>query len=378
MMKNSIGLYIHIPFCAGKCPYCDFYSVDFDEHLADRYTETLIGQIGVYSRGDYQSPAIIPAITPHISTIYFGGGTPSLMGAGRIARIMNVAHENFHVSNNAEITLELNPCTATPELMRGLAAAGINRLSVGMQSGADAELRALGRRHTAGQTPAAADMARRAGINNISLDWMLGIPGQTEHNLGETLRMIEECAPAHVSAYLLKIEPGTPFGKKVPKGVPGGDEAAGIYLAACAGLESLGMMQYEISNFARRGYESRHNLNYWNCGEYLGLGPAAHSFIGGRRFFYPPSLDEFMSNPETVDDGEGGGEEEYAMLRLRLSAGLTEDGWRERYGGPIPDEYRSRAAGLAPHGLAEAGGGGVRLTRRGFLLSNEVITRIIG
>lgn len=365
-MNCEFGLYIHIPFCAGKCPYCDFYSVDFDGDLADKYTSVLINQMKARVFEGHK-----------ISTVYFGGGTPSLMGSERIARILDVVSDHFNLSPSAEITLELNPCTASMNLMRSLAVAGINRLSIGMQSGSDDELRILGRKHTSGQTQAVTLMARQAGIDNISLDWMIGIPGQTEQALEKTLRMIEECGPEHVSAYLLKIERSTPFGKNTPKNIPDDETTAGIYMSACESLEKIGLIQYEISNFAKGGFKSRHNLNYWNCGEYLGIGPAAHSFMGGRRFFFTPSLDDFLSNPQIKDDGEGGGREEYAMLRLRLNEGLREDEWQERYGERIPEEYRGRAALLAPHGLTEADEAGIRLTRKGFLLSNEIITRII-
>lgn len=363
-MKNLPGLYIHCPFCAGKCPYCDFYSVSFNPELADGFISAAIRQLESF-RG------------VHVDSVYFGGGTPSLLGERRIAALMDAVRSILCVEPGSEITLELNPCTAAPGLMSGLSAAGINRLSIGAQSGIDSELKALGRRHCCAQTKAAADMARAAGITNISLDLMLAIPGQSSCSLSESIGFISECMPTHVSAYLLKLEPGTPFFERADSfNLPDDDGAADLYLQAVRELRERGFYQYEISNFARPGFEGRHNLKYWNGDPYIGIGPGAHGFTDGKRCRVPADIAGYIAAPKAVYDGPGGSCEEYAMLRLRLCEGLTEDGWRQRFGCGIPEHYRSRAAAL-PGALVECDSAGIRLTPPGFLVSNEIIARIL-
>ena len=206
---------------------------------------------------------------------------------------------------------------------------------------------------------------------------MLGIPGQTEESLGETLSLVRRLSPEHVSAYLLKIEAGTPFSLRPADEFPGEEAQVALYQFACQGLEEMGLRQYEISNFARPGLASRHNLKYWNGEEYLGLGPAAHSFLNGRRFFYPRDLEGFLSGKEPVEDGAGGDFEEYVLLRLRLVEGLTEEGVRARFGYSIPQRLRRRAKPLAATGLMEEDETGLRLTRDGFLVSNEILARLL-
>lgn len=259
-----------------------------------------------------------------------------------------------------------------------MARAGVTRLSIGLQSADDGELRLLGRRHTAAQARQAVRDAQAAGFANISLDLMLAIQLQTEDSLRRSVEFCAECGVQHVSAYLLKVERGTPYDRRRDKlRLPGEDETAELYLLACRELEQYGFAQYEISNFARKGKESRHNLKYWNDEEYFGAGPSAHSFLDGARYYYPPDLAAFLGGREPVREGSGGSFEEYAMLRLRLADGLRGDECRARFGHGIPPEYRERAEKYAGAGLLTCGDDAIRLTPRGFLVSNALIGEIL-
>lgn len=360
-----IGLYIHVPFCAGKCPYCDFYSLRGNEELFDAYTAAVVRTLNGLERTG-------------ADTVYFGGGTPSVLGGERLAAILDAAGKAVGISADAEITAEINPGDAEESLMRTLKGAGFNRISMGVQSGVDSELKALGRRHDSAQAARAVERARGAGFDNISLDLMLAIPRQTLASLAQSVGFICGLAPEHISAYILKIEEGTPFAAlKEQLRLPDDDGQAEFYLEAVKLLQDNGYRQYEISNFAKPGRESRHNLKYWRCGEYIGVGPSAHSFYNGRRFYYPRDLERFISDPRTADDGEGGSAEEYVMLALRLAEGLTAAGWRERFGTELPETLRRRAAKLESAGFLKCDEKGIRLTPEGFLLSNGIIAELI-
>ena len=279
-------------------------------------------------------------------TVYLGGGTPSLLGGNRIARLIEAVDRAFPLTADAEITMEANPADELFDTLCAFRAAGGNRLSLGMQTACDSELADLGRRHRADQTARAVESARRAGIDNLSLDLMLALANQTVGHIDRSVEACRALGASHVSAYLLKIEPNTAFGACVPAGLPDEDGAADLYLHACRALENAGYRQYEISNFARDGKHSRHNLKYWNGDDYLGLGPAAHSLIGGKRFSYPRDLMGFIDgNEPTAQDSEplAGSPEEYAILRLRLTEGLTEDGFQQKFGRPIPPKWRENA-----------------------------------
>lgn len=375
-----IGLYIHVPFCVSKCPYCDFYSLTgADAPLLDAYAGAVERALEAWASR---------LSDPAADTLYFGGGTPSLLGGERLARLIETARRLFGL-RDAEITLEANPGDRLRETFRAFAAAGGNRISLGMQSAQDDELRSLGRRHTARDAAAAVDAAHDAGIDNLSLDLMLALENQTIASVVASAGEAARLGARHLSAYLLKIEPGTPYAERRDSlALPDDDAAAELYLAACETLDLLGYRQYEISNFALPGAESRHNLKYWNAEPTLGIGPSAHSFLGGRRFAYPRDLSAFLEGRHPVAEREEtdplspgiiaeASEEEYAMLRLRLSDGLDEVAFRERFGRPLPDGYRERAAAL-PAQLVNADERGVRLTRLGFLLSNPLIARLLG
>ena len=364
---NEIGLYVHVPFCDGKCPYCDFYSVRGTGERMDRYTERIIEDIKSESERTGR----------RADTLYFGGGTPSLLGAERLIRIVEAARAAFGLED-AEITVEANPGDELSGFFREIRKAGVNRLSLGLQSADDGELRLLGRRHTAEQAGRCVSDARAAGFENLSLDLMLAVQGQTEESLRRSVKFCADAGAPHVSAYLLQIEPGTAYFKNRDKlRLPGEDAAASLYLLACAELEERGYRQYEISNFAKPGKESRHNLKYWRCEEYLGFGPAAHSFINGKRFYRERSVGAFLRGEPPMPEGDGGGFEEYAMLALRLTEGLGDARCRSRFGFPVPERMKAAAKRCEPAGLTACGPDGFRFTPRGFLVSDALTAEIL-
>ena len=256
----SLGLYLHIPYCFSKCRYCDFYSAPGQRGVPRAYVDALLRELSRFA----------PDAPLRPDTLYFGGGTPSLLDPADAARLIAAAQP----LPGAEITLEANPETVTEDSLRAFREAGVNRISFGVQSARDSQLKTLGRPHTAKQARAAFAAARRAGFENLSGDIMLALPHYTQAEFDETLELIEDGGAAHISAYLLKIEPDSAFGRTPPEGLPTSDEAADFYLYAVEQLEHHGYRQYEISNFARPGYEGKHNLIYWDCGDYLGIGPA--------------------------------------------------------------------------------------------------------
>lgn len=371
-----VGLYIHVPFCLSKCPYCDFYSLTLaaDDELLDRYTTAVETALDLWA-DRLRCPA---------DTLYFGGGTPSLLGGERLTRLIEKAAHRFSLKG-AEITLEANPADADganklAETLQAFAEAGGNRLSLGMQSSSEDELRRLGRRHGPTAVSHAVEAAHKAGLANISLDLMLALEGQDEASVRRSAAFCGKLEAAHVSAYLLKIEEQTPFGQRDDLKLPEEDEAAALYLAACEALEESGFRQYEISNFAQSGRESRHNLKYWTGAPYLGIGPAAHSCIDGRRFAYPRDLMAFLAGTEPRPEDGGwirtGSPEEFLLLRLRLTEGLTEAAHIARFGIPIPEIWRKRAVSLPRH-LVVSDPQGIRLTREGFLVSNAILAELL-
>lgn len=371
---EKIGLYIHIPFCVSKCPYCDFHSASVGSPLQreaalDGYTAALLRSLEEWAE----------RLNVTADTLYFGGGTPSLMGGERLAQVIAAARRLYGLEG-AEITMEANPADDLADTFAAFAAAGGNRLSLGMQSAVPSELALLGRRHTPADVARTVADARRAGLENISLDVMLGIGGQTVSSACHSVDVAADLGATHLSAYLLKIEPNTPYGA-CPPDLPSEDETVALYHAAFERMDSHGYRQYEISNAALPGRESRHNLKYWRSEPYLGLGPAASSCLGGHRFTYLRDTAAFVSgNPPVEDPSEGapvGSAQEYALLRLRLAEGLTAADFAARFGTNLPAEWVSRAAAL-PHSLVKADSRCIRLTRAGFLLSNAIISRIVG
>lgn len=371
---EPIGLYLHTPFCVSKCPYCDFHSAAIGtplqaEAALDAYTAALVRSIEEWAH----------RLPTTADTLYFGGGTPSLLGGSRLAQVIAAAQRHFSLAD-AEITLEANPADDLADTLSAFAAAGGNRLSLGMQSAVPAELALLGRRHTPADVARTVADARHAGIANISLDVMLGVSGQTVSSACHSVDVAADLGATHLSAYLLKIEPNTPYGA-CPPDLPSEDDTVDLYLAAFQRMDSHGYHQYEISNAALPNCESRHNLKYWLSHPYLGIGPAASSCVGGHRFTYPRDTAAFVAGNLPVEDpcdgAPVGSAEEYALLRLRLTEGLSSADFAARFGTPLPPEWVRRAAAL-PASLVAAEVEGIRLTRDGFLLSNTIISRIIG
>lgn len=362
---GKAGIYIHIPFCRSKCPYCDFYSMKLSGDMAKTYTEALVSSIKK-QKEKYPLKA---------DTLYFGGGTPSLIGAENIITLVK-ATEIF--GSFKEITVECNPSCVEDDFFEKLSSCGVNRISLGLQSAVDSERRSLGRLAGVKEAEKRIRSAQNAGIDNISLDVMLGIPSQTEKSLDATLSFCTASGVKHISAYMLKLEENTFFYKNKEKlNLPDDDFTADAYLRMVSALEGAGFMQYEISNFAVPGYESRHNLKYWCGDEYLGLGPAAHSFIGGRRFYWPRDIEYFMNGGEPYDDGDGGDIGEYIMLALRLKKGVSFDEIINRGGEYALEAVKEKFRFFEKNGLAEENDGGFNLTPRGFLLSNTIIENIV-
>lgn len=355
-----VGIYVHIPYCVKKCGYCDFYSV-CDLSSADAYTDAVCRKMS--------------EISDAADTLYIGGGTPSLLGADRLARI--IASAKPVLTADAEITVEVNPGDDMTDLLPKLSKAGVNRLSIGMQSHVDSELKLLTRRHSAEDVDKTISVAREAGISNISLDVMLGIEGQTTSSLKETLDYCITSDVRHISTYMLKIEKGTPFERASFN--PSDDLQADMYLFTVDYLAQHGFIQYEISNFCKPDKHSRHNLKYWRCEPYIGIGAAAHSFYNGKRSYYTRSVKDFINGVCPVDDGAGGNFEEAVMLGLRLSEGIDCNKLRVDY----PDNIGKvnslilKASELQNTGLLNLRENRIALTPRGFLVSNSIINLLL-
>ena len=344
-MNKKAGLYIHIPFCASKCPYCDFFSVKYDGALAEKYVDRVVDEFKKYN-GSFD-------------TIYFGGGTPSIIEPHLISKIINKAKEQFDIARDCEITVECNPSKNLEKDFEQYADCGVNRISLGMQSAVNQERFALGRRAGKAEIERAVNQARQSGINNISLDLMLGTPKQTLSSLDETFDFIRQMNVEHISAYMLKIEEGTKFYEMQNKlQLPQEDTVPEMYIKTVDFLNSIGLNQYEISNFAKEGYESRHNTKYWQLTDYLGIGASAHSFWGGKRFYYTKDF-------EIIDDGNGGGIDEQIMLGLRLAKGIDKR--------LVTKDYSQ----FIKMNLMAENDTNIYLTKEGMLVSNTIINALI-
>ena len=363
-----LGIYIHIPFCLRRCNYCNFCSSVADSGRISDYVAALIKSIGTYAGMGLRA-----------DTVYLGGGTPSLLTASQMAEILETVYKTFAVSDNAEITSEANPGTVTLEKLRAYREAGVNRVSFGIQSCKDNELYRLGRLHGFAQAEEAVGLAHLAGIANVSADIMIGIPEQTKASLAETVERVTALGVSHVSAYMLKIEEGTPFDcESIRRSTADDDTVADMYLMTAEMLLQRGFEQYEISNFAKKGFESQHNLKYWNCEEYLGFGPSAHSYFGGKRFYVPDDIGAFIKTSGSVteiEDVSPNRLEEYIMLGLRLCKGISLD--KVASLGGNADALLRAVGPYARIGLASVSDGVLSLTRSGFLVSNGIIGRLI-
>ena len=376
--KTPLGIYIHVPFCRSKCQYCDFYSMSTkDDKLIDGYLDAVCDHIK-------EAGELAPGYK--VDTIYFGGGTPTFFGADGMAIILTTIRRNFDVDNNAEITFEANPDSVSDRLLHRLRAEGFNRVSLGVQSDDDEMLKKLGRPHTYAQAVAAYHKIRKAGFKNVSIDLMYGLPGQDLLDWQETLDNTLRLLPEHISCYALKVEEGTPFWEyRDMLNLPDDDTQAEMYLTAVEALRSRGFRHYEISNFARKGMVSRHNMKYWTGGEYLGFGPAASSDFAGKRFTLKRDLQAYiagirdggdiMEEMEEIPVRERAGE--YLMLRLRTSLGIDGEEYEKLYllpFAPLEDVLEKQRRLF--HATQTDSGRWV-LTPKGFLVSNDIITDLL-
>ena len=375
--KTPLGIYVHVPFCRSKCAYCDFYSLTTkDDRIVDGYLDAVCAHIK-------ESGSLAPGY--RVDTIYFGGGTPTFFGADGMATILTTIRRNFDVDNNAEITFEANPDSISDKLLHRLHAEGFNRVSLGVQTDDDEILKKIGRPHNYPQAVTAIDRIRRAGFKNLSLDLIYGLPGQTLRGWEETLDHVLRQNPDHVSCYGLKLEPGTPlYEYRDQYEFPSEDDQADMYLAAVENLESRGYRQYEISNFCKRGMYSRHNMKYWQGGEYLGFGPSASSDFAGKRFTLVRDVQTYMNGilkgGEVMEDvqeiplRERAGE--YLMLRLRTSSGISAQEYEKKFLLPFApiEEVMRKYRGIY---TARTDQGRWRLNAKGFLISNSIISDLL-
>lgn len=371
---DKLGIYIHIPFCRSKCDYCDFYSLPGQEEKMDRYQKALLTHL---------KEAALSAQSFSVDTVYFGGGTPSYYGKKRLRELLTVVKKCYQVDKTAEITFEANPDSADFKTLRALRRAGFNRMSLGLQSACPGELANLHRVHTVDQGDEAVAAAGRAKLKNLSLDLIYGLPGQTMDSWQQTVEHVLGLNPDHLSCYGLKVEVGTPLAHRVDKGeiLPDDDAQADMYLWTVDRLAQAGYEQYEISNFAKPGFASRHNLRYWQLKPYIGFGPGAHSDFGGRRYSWVRDLEGYISgvleggqlldSEDLIPQGERSSE--YLMLHLRTAQGVEEWEYRGRYFmdfAPIEERLKQFSA----QGWAEkTAQGRWRLTPKGFLVSNQLI-----
>jgi oxygen-independent coproporphyrinogen-3 oxidase len=368
-----LGLYVHIPFCSSICNYCNFNRGLFESGLKDRYLSALMREISQSGRGEAAD------------TIFFGGGTPSLLDPPEIAAVIAACRGAFDVVAGAEITLETNPETSTVERMDGFRAAGVNRISFGVQSFRESELKRLGRVHSADRARTAVTEARAAGFESVSLDLMMWLPQQTPADWRENVDALIEVKPEHASLYLLELYPNAPLREDMARAgwsLAPDDDAADMYLWSLARLDAAGYEQYEISNVSRPGFACRHNLKYWQDGAWLGFGCGAHSTRGGARWKNVSSTEEYIRR---LDEGQPVAGDLRVLTRderledalftgLRLADGLDLDAVGSRYGVDVWDRYAAALAPAMDAGLAIRDGARLRLSRDGMLLANEILS----
>ena len=379
-MTDTLGIYIHIPFCASKCGYCDFYSSAACEKEMPRYQRALLAHIG----------ETLDTLPPRlIDTVYFGGGTPSYYGARRIIELLDQIKSTGRLLRDAEITMEANPDSMRPKDLRALRRAGVNRLSIGMQSANNDILKLIGRRHNFKQVQLAVHAARAAGFDNISLDLIYGLPSQTRSDWEETVMRALQLHPEHISGYGLKLEPGTPMAEDYKDSplIPDEDTQADMYLSMVETLRQYGYKQYEISNFCIDGYASRHNLKYWQLDDYVGFGPGAHSCVSGLRYSYVRDRERYvrcvlggkgetdiLDEYEKIGDFERGAE--YLMLGMRTTHGVSRAEYTAIYDSSF-DGVEEMLREYVRRGWAVEDEGRWHFTPSGFLISNSLIRAML-
>ncbi len=370
MNNDRLGLYLHIPFCVQKCNYCDFCSFPTGQETKDRYLSAMLRQIEAAPQDDRL-----------VDSIFFGGGTPSLLSEGAFTALFSALRKKYHIAENAEITVEANPGTVTKEKLSALRALGVNRISMGLQSSQDRELAILGRIHTYKEFLESYWSVRECGIENVNIDLMYAIPTQTVQSFEETLSRVIRLSPSHISAYSLIVEENTPFGKaRDTLALPTEEEETEMYASACRLLSEAGYRHYEISNYAKEGRLCRHNLRYWQGGDYLGFGLAAHSLYRGERLAATEDMTAYLSDPlsviRTVRDRTSEAEE-YVMLGLRTAFGISLAEYRRRFGRDLLLEKEEQIALYAHLGYLCIEGDRLYLTEQGFYLSNAILCEIM-
>lgn len=374
---SELSLYIHVPFCARKCAYCDFNAYSGLGALADDFVRALLQEIETTEERGRA-----------VSTVFFGGGTPTYLSAEQLGAILEALRRSFCLSEEAEITTEANPATVDAAKFAALRQAGFNRLSIGVQAFDDRLLARVDREHSAEEAAEAVAAARRAGFDNLSLDLMFGLPTQTRADWDASLERALALGPEHLSLYALTIEPGTRFerlhaGGKLP--LPAEEDELWMYERAIERLAHAGFVHYEVSNFARPGYCSRHNLTYWHNGEYLGFGPGAVSYLRGRRWTKEKFPPRYVAKVQTGVDLSVESEEleaagtlaETLMLGLRLRDGISLYTIDRRFGGGVEERFGPVFERLTAAGLLEREGDTLRLTHRGLLFANDVFVEFL-
>jgi len=379
--KKPLGIYIHIPFCKSKCEYCDFASfVPNGKPVLEHYTDALILQMEDWSEKckGYE-----------VDSVYFGGGTPTFLDAQHLVRILNALYDNFRVRKDAEISMECNPATSDYKTLRKLRRNGVNRLSIGVQSANENELKQLGRIHSFRDFETTFADARRAGFENISVDLMYGIPDQTEKSFASSLSQITNYGPDHISLYALKIEDNTPFAqKKDSLNLPDDDTVYNMYVKAVEYLAAKGYERYEISNFAKKGAACLHNLKYWHCDEYLGLGASAHSYFGGERFAATRRVKDYIDGLEIINNDipvivstdkidSHESMEEYVMLGMRLEEGVDIKAFEERFGVNFEEKYGKKFGEYVADGFVVKDENSCRFTTDGMFVSNFILSSVL-
>lgn len=366
-MSNNLGLYIHIPFCRSKCPYCDFFSLRGNQQDYNHYVNILKDKI-VYWSKKYDKI---------VTTIYFGGGTPSVIGADLLCDILDEIKSNFIVSDDCEITFEVNPVSGLFFDFNKAKNHGFNRVSVGLQSANADELKSLGRIHSSDDALSTIQLIKQAGIDNISLDLMIGIPNQTIDSLKKSIDFCADAGVTHISSYILKIEENTVFHKRQDKlSLPDEDSTSDLYIFAVDYLDKKGFKQYEISNFSKKGYESKHNLKYWLLDDYLGIGPGAHSCVDGKRFYYNRSIEDF-ENDLIIDDGIGCTNEEYIMLRMRLTDGINSDEYEKVFDREAVKDFKRKTKKYIKADFMKESDNKIAFTTKGMLVSNTILADLL-
>ncbi|MDD3268917.1 MAG: radical SAM family heme chaperone HemW [Syntrophomonadaceae bacterium] len=377
----SRGMYIHIPFCLKKCSYCDFYSRPLlQREWLERYTDALLIEI------EQQAEEIRPS---HIASIYMGGGTPSLLSAEQLSRIIGAVKKSFILGDNAEISIEANPATLELSWLEHIINAGVNRLSIGVQSFSDQELKILGRVHNSKEIKESIELLHKAGLKNFNIDMIYGIPGQTMDDWQNNLQEAVECRPQHISAYLLQPGTNTPMTIDIEQGrltLLDDDLEAAMYYRTLEFLEEQGFEHYEISNFCLSGSECRHNINYWQAGEYIGIGAGAVSHINHRRYINLADWAEYIkclvnNQRFQVEELENMSAREVladAMITgLRMCGGINLKKYEHRFNVHITHEYSGIIESGISKGLLKMGNGQLSLTKKGYFLSNEVLCQFI-